>query len=306
MKDILKRIGFPKEAISFFANTNNYLSKEDDEYLTSLQAMYMMRETEGKTSEEVADYVSSALDQWADKVGMNRYTADMLFLVRCLPELKEMYAAKGLPEEMFYGIAHDLTNKLKECMTVHGVFGTFVFGWFHHHFEMKLFALGRFQYEEREFIGDYAVVQGIELHKGDILYNFHIPSSGPLTDESRIDSYKQAYDFFKAADKKEWNGNIVFCCSSWLLWPDNTSVYPENGNLISFYNDFEVLGSQEYDKFHDDWRVFGTHYTGDTSILPADTTLQRNFIKHLENGGKSGGGYGIIVFDGEKVLTRKQ
>ena len=108
---------------------------------------------------------------------------------------------------MYFGIMNDLKCKLIVCHTVQGIWGTFVFEWFfHHHFALKLFALGRFQYERREFRADCYNRGGVEISKGDEVLSFYIPSSGPITREVRLDSYRKAYDFFGGCR----NGRIMF------------------------------------------------------------------------------------------------
>ena len=67
-------------------------------------------------------------------------------------------------------------------------------------------------------------------------------------------------------------------------------------------NDFNLISSEEKDKFGDAWRVFGKSAELAPEQWDENTTLQKAFKKHILNGGKTGGGYGVVVFDGEKIV----
>ena len=49
---------------------------------------------------------------------------------------------------------------------------------------------------------------------------------------------------------------MAFCCHSWLLFPENREILPETLNMVDFIGDFYIYDSEEYDVFHDKWRVF--------------------------------------------------
>ncbi|MCF0135096.1 MAG: DUF5596 domain-containing protein [Lachnospiraceae bacterium] len=323
MRTDLTRLDFPEEAILFFEELNGSLSSQEDSFLASLQDKYMLCGAGDLTEEEIGSIsadVQHQVEAWATDRGLSPYSGDMLFLIRCMPRLHEQYLRGGLDDERFYDICHDLTNKLRECKRRYGVYGTFVFHWFHRHFRMELFGLGRFQYERRSFTREDitfftgpdgslttepqepGAVPVYTLHTGDTVYNFHIPSSGHLTDEQRLASYKMAYDFFGPSR----NGIIPLICNSWLLWPDNRTLYPEGSNLQAFFDDFYPIASYEPSPeriFSDAWRIYYVDYTGDPDLLPRETSIQRSFAEYLREGGRVGSGLGVILFDGTHVLT---
>ena len=165
---------------------------------------------------------------------------------------------------------------------------------------MTRFGLGRFQFEETGFDADYYEKCGVVLKRGDKVYNFHIPSAGPLTDEKRIDSYKQAYQFFGGKDGEP----MAFVCGSWLLYDGHREFLPENSNILRFMDDFDIIRNQEREKFSDGWRVFGRYSDGPVDDLPEDTSIRRAFKQRLQQGKPTGYGYGVILFDGEKILGK--
>ena len=67
-------------------------------------------------------------------------------------------------------------------------------------------------------------------------------------------------------------------------------------------DDFEMVEWEEEEGFHNGWRVFGKDSDLPLEQLPEKTSLQKAYKKWLVDGNKAGHGYGIIVFDGEKIV----
>ncbi len=238
----------------------------------------------------------------AEKYNENEYTMHFIFLLNIMPILKQRYLDNGYSEELFYDGADDLRCKLLECIKCKGVPGTFVASWNHGFLKMQRFALGRFQYEHRTYDEDFDFTTscGKVLKDGDLMINFHIPSSGiSLTDDVRLASYKKAYNFYKDLFP---DGKVVFCVHSWLLFPKNSEILPPTSNIIRFLNDFEIVSWEEKDEFGDAWRIFGADADKAPEDLPRNTSLERSFADWLIAGKKTGAALGVFVFDGEKIV----
>ena len=225
---------------------------------------------------------------------------NMCLLLGACPALRERYAEKGIDEAIFWKSIEDMRWKLRECMDCEEVWGTFVPHWYRGFFEMTRFGLGRFQFEKTDFDADYYEKCGNTLKRGDTVINFHIPSAGPLTDEKRLDSYKQAYKFFGGKDGEP----MAFVCGSWLLYEGHREFLPENSNILRFMDDFDIIRSADREKFSDGWRVFGKYSNGSVDDLPEDTSIRRAFKQRLQQGKPTGYGYGVFFFDGEKILGK--
>ena len=117
-----------------------------------------------------------------------------------------------------------------------------------------------------------------------------------------MDTYKKAFEFFK--DRFDGK-HIVICCNSWLLYPDNLNILPENSNTSDFLLDFQPLDIRQTYDFGDGWRIFGV---GKSSLrpaeLPRETSMQKAFAEWFDKGKKAGNAYCILIFDGEKIVTR--
>ncbi|MBR6675762.1 MAG: DUF5596 domain-containing protein [Clostridia bacterium] len=238
---------------------------------------------------------------------MDGRTTQFLCFVCALKHLKVMYEKRGLPLDVYYDTARDLRYKLMECYKMHGVWGSFVASWFYGAFVLDRFEIGRLQYEFATHFatqGNFSVC-GLELTPETPILNLHIPSSGPLTQESVEDSLARAYRFMeKHYPKYIHDGKMVIECGSWLLFKDHEKFLPENSNIRRFMDNFDIVHYWYDDNFGDCWRIFNVDWNHDASSLPRNSSLQRAYADWLSAGNKAGEGHGVLVYDGEKIINK--
>ena len=296
-KNLMDKTSFPDEAKVYFTELADRVKAGYEEEFDSFIAHYVKHID--------TDVIREKLHSFADKTGENYYSCWMLLLLIASEEAKKKYDKRGVTDEVFYDTFSDLRCKVIECKNVKGVWGTFVAGWYGLFFTCRIIKFGRFEYEDGEFemmnpyeLGDIKITNGTPI-KG-----IHIPSSGePFDMEARLKSYKMAYDFYT----KETGLDKLYCdCGSWLLFPDYRNVFPEGGCARDFMEDFDIIRRRPEEDFGDDWRVFGAAADNKIPVedYPEDTRMRRAFKKYILEGGEFGEGVGIIVFDGEKLLTR--
>lgn len=286
--EISKTLGFPEESITYLSE--QYAKIADNETLSvqleSAAASFVYTDT--------PDY-KQTLEEIAGKLDISRYTVDMIMLLLTVELVRVRYRERGIDDGVFTDTMTDLKHKLLECKRVYGVWGCFVTWWFRYHASLRLFTLGRLQYEPIDFpFDDY---KGI-LKKGDKVYNCHIPASGALTEESVYDSFERAYGFFGA------DGVLPIYCSSWLIYPPHAELYKEGSNLKRFYQMFDILGERPDEKMNNFWRIYDMPYSPQAlKKAPENTALQRAFKKYFAEGGTMGDGQGVILFDGKKIVN---
>ena len=285
LKDLLERIDVTSEDIALILDAEAIFGSKID--IIAQEYMQQENRTERKSFLEKAKALSDDISQ---------YMLYLLFWLHCALMLKKDYDQLGISEDVYINSMKDIAYKIRECKAVHGVCGVFV-DWFSCFFCLRTFGLGRLEYEISTYSYDDYSVDGYTLKAGDRVYNCHIPSAGKLTQELVYDSLNKAYQFFK----KDLRGNILpVVCNSWLLYPPYAkNVFPPKSNLVRFTQNFDIIKSTSNSHFHDCWRVFYKMYEDRASGLPAETTLQRNFIQYMENGGDFGGGFGVLLYDGE-------
>lgn len=223
---------------------------------------------------------------------VNKYMVACIFILLCSIHLKKCYLKKGISEKIYIDSTMDIWCKMKECKKRYGIWGIVSSTWFWGLFAMKIFKLGRLQFQTANVWFDGC--EKINVKKGDETLFIHIPSDGPLLPEEVISSLEYAYSFYGC------EGKVPFFLHSWLTQPGNENIFPENSNLSWLYEQFTVFDFED-DDFRDCWRIFNMDYDGNPDKLPQDTNLQKNIVSYLKNGGRMGCGYGVLLFDGKDI-----
>ena len=224
------------------------------------------------------------------------YTLHGLFVIKAFLMGREAFVAR-LGEEIYRDTSADILCKTAECVARYDVVGTSSLPWYEGLLRGQTIGIGRLQYRLVKFRPESYERHGLTLKHGDPVVTIHIPSSGPLTAELCLDSYRRAYAHFSS----NFSGGVVpFVCHSWMLYERNREFFPDGGNLMRFMGDFEILENTEGDS-ENLWRIYGKQYD-DPSLLPRKTRLQASLADYLTAGNKMGIGYGVFAHDGQKIL----
>ncbi len=302
VSEVCQTLSFPAEAVTCFLGLEWNLS-QNPTFADALEEQVVL--FCGDRTKHLGDIIP-VIEALAAHHGENPYTLDLLYIMHCAYHTRIRYREAGLSEKLYWDGMTDLRYKLLECMECKNVPGTFVAPWNEGFLRLGRFTLGRFQYEPNGcYQGeDLTLACGYTVTEGTRYLNFHIPSSGvPLTDDVRLDSYRQAYDYFR---DRACGDVVLLHTSSWLLNPMHRKILPPHSNILRFMDDFAIYKSSESDHFGNAWRIFGAYADLPASEWPEDTSLRRAFKSHILAGGKSGGGCGFIVMhNGENVTHRK-
>jgi len=240
-------------------------------------------------------YLLEGAQECGGEAGVHEYTAKLLLCICLSGRLREHFVGNGLGADLWRDAMYDLRYKLMECRLVYGIWGSFVSAWFDRFFNATRFALGRLQFETIPFGTEY-VRDGLHLLPDSMVINVHIPRTGEgLNAEAVRDSYRRAAAFFR---EKYGMKQIVFVCSSWLLYPKNLEVLSEESNIRRFASDYTLGQWGEYADYSEVWRLFDANYTGNVELLPQDTSLRCAYANWIRTGVKTGWGRGIYVYEG--------
>lgn len=289
---------WPREAAdSVLQYFDSFISKENCREV-------LMRRVEQYESNVQMDYLAANREVAKEAVssGLGSYEAQLLLYLCFSRYLPVHYAKAGLPEQVCMASLEDLKWKALECHEIYGVWGAFVADWFPGFFTLSRFTLGRLQYEEIPFPEDYPVTGNLRLKKIDVVLNAHIPSAGPLTRESCIDSYRQAVCFWKKYFQKT---SPAICCFSWLLFPAHETFLPPGSNILRFQQDYDIYTTWQDEAFGDLWRITGSMYDGRPENLPEDTSLRRAYKGWITAGNIPGGGTGFLKEDIVSTCTKE-
>lgn len=306
--DFLTKIGIPEndavEILFYNQRYNDELSQLADEYLKTNDAPECVPYLSGmreKAHEKAKEYSHRAQNLFPECD--NKYMLSLLFWIHCIPRLECIYEENNISLDIFLDSMKDFSYKINECKDVHGLCGVFV-DWFFLFFDLKLFELGRLQYEVASFEGTNYTIGNYRLNKGDVVYSCHIPSGGKFTADDCMDSFAKAYEFFS---EQLTDDILPVVCETWLFYPPYVEkIFPKGSNISNFIGMFDIISHTSTGKdFEDGWRIFHREYDGTTETLPKDTSLQRNFISYIEDGGDFGHGYGVLLYDGKNKMILK-
>ncbi len=240
-----------------------------------------------------------AMQAVTEAAGAAPYTMDFTYYLVQTKTLRRLYEDAKLPYKLFYDSVSDMKWKLRECQKMYGQWGSFVAGWFGGFFTLSRFAFGRLQLELSTWNVDKPYVcQGRTFPKGTRTIGMHIPSCGPLHKEECMDSFRQAWKYYRGMFNEDL---IMFNCYSWLLFEKHREFLPKTSNILMFMDFFDIVESHDSPQFGDCWRIFNRKFEGSVEGFPRDTSLQRAYYDWVASGHAAGFGCGAFLFDGEKI-----
>ena len=287
---LLDKIGFTEEDKREYELYRRMVSEE------ALEACAKAYVSKKKPMLEVEPYLRSLATE-----DVHEYSVNLLFLLACTSYVEEKWRVDGMPMELFTETMRDLKYKLDECKSAYGIWGNFVIWWYETAFMGGLVALGRLQYRPMAHEGDPVRIGDFVLNPGDFLLDSHIPTGGPITYEVCEASYKLAYEMFKDKTK---DGILPVCCFTWMFYPAYRNLYKPGSNIANFMHDFVLYDVLHTTTFDDAFRLFGSDISKDKSKWKAESSLQKAFHAYVMANDRFGAGKGLMLFDGEKVLTR--
>ena len=264
IQELMDRINLPEEAqkaaYDFLLGENEYQEWKAVFYKDTKEFM-----TNWKASENHLQWVLS-------------------FYLQLACEVYEEYQKQNIPDEVFDDTFYDITLWTKECHRKHGFYGLEEAYWIGVSAHMKLFRLGRLQFEpvtlEEDMIGEK-----VQFKKGAKLLNTHIPAGERMGYEECLKSFKKAEEFF--GDSYEG-----YICDSWLLSPTLKQFLPEGSNIVKFQEMFDVV-KVHYRFPQSEQRIFDD-IREDKENYPEDTTLRRKTKQFFIDGNDIGIGIGVI------------
>lgn len=286
--DFLKKFEFPLDSHKAFTDAFDKIASKE-EYLSRFKSLLKIY-----ADDMDCDYVKLVDDGdlLASECGVHPYTFKIILHIFMAEILRGYYKRKNIPESYWYDSMLDLRYQAETCKLVKDIWGAFCGYWFIYFFQLKRFSFGRLQIEIIDFNREYDK-NGLVLSKDSKVFNVHIPRTGGKLDKNEVDrAYEDAMEFYK----KYFNFNSnVFFCHTWLLFPDNLSVLKPDSNMAKFINDYDVFEVELKDDYQELYRLFDMEYTGDVSVLPTNTSLQRAYIEWIKQGKKIGIGCGIHI-----------
>lgn len=159
-------------------------------------------------------------------------------------DLYYKYIEEGIDISIYKDTIDDIRIWALNCVKETNVYGLREVYWINEHLRMRIFKLGRLQFQKREATEFMDLIKENNLSsyiKRDYFYFVHIPEGERLSYDLILDSYQKAKDFFK--------DEMVFACESWMLSDRLELILNENSNILKFRNDY-ILLSQTREENH--------------------------------------------------------
>jgi len=203
-----------------------------------------------------------------------------------LDDTKAMYAARSIPESIFWDSLQDIPIWCNDYLVKFGKPGFIEWDWVGKTLRLEVIRLGRLQFEP-DVLKKELILSGQRFPAGTPILHVHIPAGTPLDLQSVLDSLSRAPDFFRT----HWNKDfLLYHCHSWLLSPDLKQLLPGSSRIMQFQSLFQIYGTD--DERQAEERVFG-FLSDDPSVYPEGTSLQRAVKQHLLRGNAVQMGVGI-------------
>ena len=203
------------------------------------------------------------------------------------------YREEGIPESIYYETMSDIDVWAEDYKKKNGVLGLKEYKWIEKSLDMKVFKLGRLQFERIEDTKVYEYIRSIGIYEDVLILNTYIQSGQPLDFESCQESYKSAVKFFSNRENRE--AKIVFVCNSWILNPKLLDLLRADSNIAKFQKQYRIF-SEDIDSRQMEERIF-VNLEDNPENYKAVTTLQKKLRETLIKGEKIGTARGVFIWE---------
>jgi len=189
-------------------------------------------------------------------------------MLKAAVDLYEVYQQRGISDEIFFDTMGCYSRFIRETLFMTGELCYDRYWFTTRQSGLHEFRIGQLEYE-------------MNPQDGMMVISMHIPTDAVFTPEEVGKSITMAKEFFHK-QFPELDG-CEYRCHSWLLDPQLKEMLPENSNIVSYQNRFELTddGEQSWDTLQ--W-LFRTT-SRDLTSLSEESSLQRKVKQHLLSGG---------------------
>lgn len=205
----------------------------------------------------------------------------LALVLKALPYVYENYKRKGIDEKIFFDTFSDIKIWCDNGFEQYGKQGLANIKWIEKHLSMKLFRIGRLQYEFSRFmILPHAKIKDLlkcPYRLGERCVTLHIPQGEKLDIDKCLESLKDANDFFE-----KYYPDYKYRCYTvitWLVNPDLENVLDSDSNIVKFGKLFDILGYVP-DSDMNERRIFG--YKKDRANYAPKNALQAYTLSRIQ------------------------
>lgn len=205
----------------------------------------------------------------------------LALVLNALPYVYAKYQEKGIDEKIFFDTFSDIKIWCDNGFEQYGTQGLENLSWIAKHLSMKIFRIGRLQYEFSRFlILPHAKLKDVikcPYRLGEKCITLHIPQGEKLDTQKCLTSIKDANAFFE-----KYYPDYKYRCYTvitWLVNPNLENVLGEDSNIVKFGKLFHILGYVP-DSDMNERRVFG--YKKDRANYAPKNALQTYTLARIQ------------------------
>ncbi|MCM3630434.1 acyltransferase domain-containing protein [Paenibacillus glycanilyticus] len=215
------------------------------------------------------------------------YRQKLLYLfARFAVDAYEEYRMRGIEDRIYFDTFTDIRIWSEACHRDFGEHGIEEYNWLQEHVRLRLFRLGRLQFQPMAFEGESLRAGNRSVEKHQLVLNIHIPEGESLTPHEVSHSLQLARTFFRGIPP-------VYICSSWLLYPGLDKVLKAESNILRFQRLFHTYEVDEESR-QAEQRIF-YRLMAKPEDYKEETSLQRAAKALLLSGGRLGSGSGVHI-----------
>ena len=171
--------------------------------------------------------------EFLDENYKEKYLETLYIYINLALKLYDQYIEKGIDLKIYFDTIDDIRIWALNCLKETNQYGLKEIYWINEHLRMRIFKLGRLQFQKRESteFKEWVSTQ-LNIDK-DYFYFIHIPEGERLSYESVLDSYRQAKEFYK--------DDMIFAAESWMLSDKLDELLGSESNIVKLKNDYIIL-----------------------------------------------------------------
>ena len=190
----------------------------------------------------------------------------------------ELYTKLGVSRLIYIDTMKMFSRFVREHLETYGFYGFDRDFWIHRILSASLFRLGTLEFEMTKCINNMLMDYAPD---GEKVISVHIPSDANMTRENLNKSYETANSFF-GKYFPDYRDKVMFC-RTWLLDPVLKDLLPAGSKILEFQSDYRVIETSLEDSNFIIWLY--KRKCDNYTMLPENTTLQKNMKNYLLSGG---------------------
>ncbi len=222
-----------------------------------------------------------SLSEYNWKIHEDDQNLNMVMVLYFLEELKAIYGAKGIPDNIFWETVKEITVYTRRTKEMTGAIGIKRLHMSLLILSARLFRIGRLQFCMDSLFFD---IPEKGLYTGEPVLDVHITEDGSLDITACKDSFQMSEEFF-ARYFPDFRYQY-YTCHSWLMDKGLSKFLHKNANILKFQKLFEIFNHHESDTILSFLFQYGLTDREKLKDFPVTSVFAQKIKEHALDGDK--------------------